>query len=173
MPFTDLACMVNTHMSVEASDVNDIRFLTEALDSAITAMYTKEALEEILTPYMSGSITRVTLLSDGTERGLVSKQIHNHFNLSVEHTGRFSIANVHQGFKRFFDGQFPWMLGCYVHVRLAESSRLKNYNQKHGRAAVPDGSAAEGDEGSDSDNHEAVEGISVQRDGSDEDQARP
>lgn len=105
-------------------------------------MYTKSELLKIIIADDPTRVRRVQLTSSAVEVGSNKHHVHAHFNLSIEHGTFVRLKGVNDDDERtinrttmqWFDEHLEPRTGrkCYASVKLAESSRFKNYAVKHG-----------------------------------------
>lgn len=136
MPYSDFTVMVNTHLT-DKDDLEE-EYIIEEMVKAVKGIQGPGVLRTLFPKTKEG---RYSARLEGwtPEKGKSKGSYHIHFNLSLEHPGiKLSDAegNTTGRFKKYFDEAFPWDKKCHCWVKLLDSSRIKNYNQKKAARAV-------------------------------------
>lgn len=136
MPYSDFTVMVNTHLTDK--DGMDEEYIIEEMVKAVKGIQGPGVLRTLFPKTKPGKYS-ARLEGWAPEKGKSKGAYHIHFNLSLEHPGiQLSDAegNTTGRFKNYFDEAFPWEKKCHCWVKLLDSSRIKNYNQKKAARTV-------------------------------------
>lgn len=131
--FTDLMVLVDPHI-VPVDDA-DLRERGQWLMQAVNAFVTPAVLKATVPCADPSKLRRAQLLGASVEVGDKYGRVHIHFNLNLMH--RTTVYLKHPDGRTINDSIQTWFnerLGksCFVSVRLADTSRAKNYATKSG-----------------------------------------
>lgn len=131
--FTDLMITVDPH--IIPKDETEVQIVANQLKSAVQAFVTAPVLKAVLPCENPNALKRAQLIGLSVEIGEKYGREHVHFNLNLTH--RTKILLKHPDGRTINDEVQKWFnqrleRSCFVSVRLADTSRAKNYATKAG-----------------------------------------